>query len=59
MGIIFRIYAAECGTIVVFTLAHSPFATPAFMGFFTTAILSIIGWFSKNTDKSYRYSETA
>jgi hypothetical protein len=24
------------------------------MGFFTTALLAVIGWFSKNTDRTYR-----
>ena len=50
-----RIYAAaECTAIFVLMLLRSPMATSAFMGFFTTAVLAIIGWFSKDTDKSYR-----
>lgn len=53
--IIARIYAAvECIIITVLAILRSPFAAPAFMGFFTTAVLAIIGWFSKDTDKSYR-----
>ena len=53
--IIARIYAAvECAVIFVLALIRSPMAVSAFMGFFTTAVLAIIGWFSKDTDKSYR-----
>lgn len=29
-------------------------AAPAFMGFFTTAALAVIGWYAKDTDRSYR-----
>lgn len=54
-----RVYAAfECAGIIVLTLIHSPMAAPAFMGCFTTAVLAILGWFSKNTDKSYMIYET-
>ena len=50
-----RIYAAvECAVIIVLALIRSPMTAPVFMGFFTTAVLAIIGWFSKDTDKSYR-----
>lgn len=53
--IIARIYAAvECAVIIILAILRSPFAAPAFMGFFTTAVLAVIGWFSKNTDKTYR-----
>ena len=52
--IIARIYAAvECAVIIILALIPSPMAAPAFMGFFTTAGLAIIGWFSKNTDKTF------
>ena len=52
--IIARIYAAvECAVIIILALIPSPMAAPAFMGFFTTAVLAIIGWFSKNTDKTF------
>ena len=51
--IIARIYAAvECAVIIILALIPSPMAAPAFMGFFTTAVLAIIGWFSKDTDKT-------
>ena len=53
--VIARVYAAvECAVIIVLALIRSPMAAPAFMGFFTTAVLAVIGWFSKDTDKSYR-----
>ena len=52
--IIARIYAAvECAVIIILALIPSPMAAPAFMGFFTTAVLAIIGWFSKDTDKTF------
>ena len=51
--IIARIYTAvECAVIIVLALIRSPMATPAFMGFFTTAVLASIGLFSKNTERS-------
>lgn len=51
--IIARIYAAvECAVIIILALIPSPMDAPAFMGFFTTAVLAIIGWFSKDTDKT-------
>lgn len=51
--IIARIYAAtECAVIIILALLRSPFAAPAFMGFFTTAVLAVIGWFSKDTQKT-------
>lgn len=53
--VIARVYAAvECAVIIVLALIRSPMAAPAFMGFFTTAVLAVIGCFSKDTDKSYR-----
>ena len=53
--IIARIYAAvECTVIIILALIGSRMTAPAFMGFFTTAVLSFIGWFSKNTDRTYR-----
>ena len=53
--IIARIYAAvECAVIIILALIPSPMAAPAFMGFLTTAVLAVIGWFSKDTDKSYK-----
>lgn len=56
--IIARIYAAvECAVIIILALIGSRMTAPAFMGFFTTAVLSIIGWFSKNTDRTYRSSK--
>lgn len=52
--IIARIYAAlECVVIIMLALIASVAMAPVFMGFFTTAVLAIIGWFSKNTDKTY------
>lgn len=52
--IIARIYAAlECAVIITLTFICSIMAAPTFMGFFTTGVLAIIGWFSKETDKSY------
>ncbi len=56
--IIARIYAAvECAVIIILALIGSRMTAPAFMGFFTTAVLSFIGWFSKNTDRTYRSSK--
>ena len=56
--IIARIYAAvECAVIIILALIGSRITAPAFMGFFTTAVLSFIGWFSKNTDRTYRSSK--
>lgn len=53
--IIARIYAAvECAVIIVLVIMRSMLTAPTFMGFFTTAVLAIFGWFSKETDKSYR-----
>lgn len=53
--IIARIYAAvECAVIIILALIGSRMTAPVFMGFFTTAVLSFIGWFSKNTDRTYR-----
>lgn len=53
--IIARIYAAvECTVIIILALIGSRMTAPAFMGFFTTAVLAVIGWFSKNTDRTYR-----
>ena len=52
--IIARIYAAlECAVIITLTFIRSIMAAPTFLGFFTTGVLAIIGWFSKETDKSY------
>ena len=56
--IIARIYAAvECTVIIILALIGSRMTAPAFMGLFTTAVLSVIGWFSKNTDRTYRSSK--
>ena len=56
--IIARIYAAvECAVIIILALIGSRMTAPAFMGLFTTAVLSVIGWFSKNTDRTYRSSK--
>lgn len=53
--IIARIYAAvECTVIILLALIGSRMTAPAFMGYFTTAVLAAIGWFSKITDKTYR-----
>ena len=53
--IIARIYAAmEYAVIILLALIGSRITAPAFMGFFTTAILAVVGWFSKNTDMTYR-----
>ena len=53
--IIARIYAAlECAVIILLAILASVAMAPVFMGFFTTALLAIIGWFSKDTDKSLR-----
>ena len=53
--IIARIFAAvECTVIIILALIGSRMSAPAFMGLFTTAVLAIIGWFSKNTDRTYR-----
>ena len=53
--IIARIDAAvECAVIIILALIGSRMTAPAFMGLFTTAVLSVIGWFSKNTDRTYR-----
>ena len=54
--IIARIYAAvECTVIIILALIGSRMTAPAFMGLFTTAVLSVIGWFGKDTAK-YRNS---
>ena len=51
--IIARIYAAvECTVIIILALIGSRMTAPAFMGFFTTAVLASIGLFSKNTERS-------
>lgn len=56
--IIARIYAAvECTVIIILALIGSRMTAPVFMGLFTTAVLAIIGWFSKNTDRTYRSSK--
>lgn len=50
-----RIYAAvECAVIIILALIGSRMTAPAFMGFFTTAVLAVIGWFSKKLDRTYR-----
>ena len=51
--LIARIYAAvEYAVIFLLALIRSSMTAPTFMGFFTTAVLAIIGWFSKDTGKS-------
>lgn len=51
--IIARIYAAaECAVIILLALICSPMAAPTFMGFFTTGVLAVVGWFSKDTERS-------
>ena len=50
-----RIYAAvEGAVIILLALIRSPMATPAFMGFFTTAVLAVVGWYSKDSETTYR-----
>ena len=52
--IIARIYAAVlCAAVIALTLVRTEITAPAFMGVFTTAILSLLGWFSKNTIGSF------
>ena len=47
-----RVYAAvEFAAIIALMLLKSTMAMPAFMGYLSTAIFLLIGWFSKNTDK--------
>lgn len=49
-----RVYAAvEFAAIIALMLLKSTMAMPAFMGYLSTASLLLIGWFSKNTDKTY------
>lgn len=49
-----RVYAAvEFAAIIALMLLKSTMAMPAFMGYLSTAIFLLIGWFSKNTDKTY------
>lgn len=53
--IIARIYAAVlCAVVIALALIGTEITAPAFMGVFTTAVLSLLGWFSKNTIKSFR-----
>lgn len=53
--IIARIYAAVlCAVVIALTLIRTEITAPAFMGVFTTAVLSLLGWFSKNTIRSFR-----
>lgn len=55
MGILARIYAAvECAVIIILALIGSRMTAPVFIGLFTTAVLAVIGWVSKNTDRTYR-----
>lgn len=57
--IIARIYAAlEFTVIIILVIMASAAMTPIFMGFFTTTVLAIIGWFSRDTDKSNRFKDT-
>ena len=52
--VIARIYtAAECAVVILIVLSGSRMIAPAFMGLFTTTVLAVIGWFSKNTDKTF------
>ena len=49
-----RIYAAvECASIIALILLKSTMAMSAFIGYLSTAGFLLIGWFSKNTDKTY------
>lgn len=49
-----RVYAAvEFAAIIALMLLKPTMAMPAFMGYLSTAIFLLIGWFSKNTDKTY------
>lgn len=49
-----RIYAAvECAAIIALILLKSTMAMSAFIGYLSTAGFLLIGWFSKNTDKTY------
>ena len=53
--IIARIYAAVlCAVVIALALIGTEITAPAFMGVFTTAVLSLLGWFSKNTIRSFR-----
>ncbi|MBR5947312.1 MAG: accessory gene regulator B family protein [Clostridia bacterium] len=48
-----RIYAAvECAAVITLMVLKSTIAMPALMGYLSTASLLLIGWFSKNTDKT-------
>ena len=48
--IIARIYAAvECAVIILLAYLRSPAMAPVFMGFLATAVLAVIGFFSRNT----------
>ena len=52
--ILARVYAVfECAAITALALLRSEMTAPAFMGFFTTAVLAGVGWFSNDTDRSY------
>ncbi len=47
-----RIFAgAECALILLLTYLRSSAAEVVFGGYLTAAILSVIGWFSKDTDR--------
>ena len=49
-----RIYATvECAAVIALMLLKSATAMPALTGYLSTAIFLLIGWFSKNTDKTY------
>jgi len=53
--IVARIYTTiECIAVIIIAILNSGFTSSALMGFLTTAVLVVIGRFSKNADNAYR-----
>lgn len=51
-----RIYAAaECAVIVILMFEKIDVASSALLGYLSTAVLLLIGWFDKNTDKTVKF----
>ena len=49
-----HVYAGlECAVIILLAIRSAEAMAPVFMGFFTTAVLAVVGWYSKDTDKSF------
>ena len=49
-----KIYTAvEGGIIIILALTESSLFSTAFMGYFSTAVLAVMGYFSKNTIKGF------